>query len=287
MEKIRLTIFIVLAVILCILSIVAPYIVPNDPYEVDLLKALQPPSEEFPFGTDQLGRCLFSRVLCGGSSTIFSSLLLVTIIFIVGTTIGVVCGYYGGIVDTIAMRIVDILLAFPGMVLAIAVAGVLGAGLKNAIIALSCISWTKYARLSRSQVLSIRENTFIEAAKMGGNSSFQIVLHHILPNVAGTLVVTATLDIGVMIMELAGLSFLGLGALPPAPEWGSMMNQGRSMLQHAPWLTLFPGGAILITVMIFNLLGDSVRDMLDPKQRKIIFAKKNKDIGIKGEMRNV
>ena len=287
MEKIRFTILIVLAVILCILSIVAPYIIPNDPYKVDLLKALQPPSEEFPFGTDQLGRCLFSRVLCGGASTIFSSLLLVTIIFIVGTTIGVVCGYYGGIADTIAMRIVDILLAFPGMVLAIAVAGLLGAGLKNAIIALSCISWTKYARLSRSQVLSIRQNTFIEAAKMGGNNSFQIIFCHILPNVAGTLVVTATLDIGVMIMELAGLSFLGLGALPPAPEWGSMMNQGRSMLQHAPWLTLFPGGAILITVMIFNLLGDSVRDMLDPKQRKIIFAKKNKNIGIKGEIGNV
>ena len=264
---VRFTVFLALAIGLVVLSLAAPYIAPNDPVKVDLLNALRPPSEQFPFGTDQLGRCLFSRVLCGAAASIFTSLFVVSIIFIVGTTIGALCGYYGGIIDTICMRVVDILLAFPGMVLAIAVAGMLGSGLKNAVIALSLISWTKYARLSRSQVLAIREDTFIQAAKLSGNSPLQIILLHILPNVAGFLVVTAMLDIGVIVMELAGLSFLGLGALPPAPEWGSMMNEGRSMLQYAPWLTIFPGGAILITVMIFNLLGDSVRDILDPRQR--------------------
>lgn len=256
-----------LVVILCALSLAAPFIVPNDPNKADLLNALQPPSRQFPFGTDQLGRCVFSRVLCGAQASIFSSLLLVGIVFTVGTTIGVLCGYFGGIIDTVSMRIVDILLAFPGMVLAIAVAGILGSGLMNAVIAISFISWTKYARLSRSLVLAIREETFIQAAKLGGNRSWRIVIRHVLPNVAGPLVVTAALDIGVMMMDLAGLSFLGLGALPPAPEWGSMMNEGRSMLQHAPWLTIFPGSAILMTIMIFNLLGDSLRDMLHIRQK--------------------
>lgn len=267
--RIRFGIFFGLVVLLCLLSLVAPFIVPNDPNKVNLLTALQPPSELFPFGTDQLGRCLFSRVLCGAAASIFSALLLVGIIFTVGTTIGVFCGYFGGIIDTVAMRIVDILLAFPGMVLAIAVAGMLGSGLMNAVIAIAFISWTKYARLSRSLVLTIREDTFIQASKLGGNSSWRIVIRHILPNAAGPLVVTAALDIGVMMMELAGLSFLGLGALPPAPEWGSMMSEGRSMLQYAPWLTLFPGGAILITIMLFNLMGDSVRDLLDSRQRSL------------------
>lgn len=263
----RFLLFLGLAALLCLVSLIAPYIVPNDPYKVDLMKTLLSPSQQFPFGTDQLGRCLFSRVLCGAASTIFSALMLVTIVFLIGTTIGVFSGYFGGIVDTVAMRIVDVLLAFPGMVLAIAVAGILGSGLMNAVIAISLIRWTKYARLSRSLVLVIREDTSIQAAKLSGNSPIRLVLRHILPNAAGSLVVTAALDIGVMMMELAGLSFLGLGALPPSPEWGSMMNEGRSQLQYAPWLTLFPGTAILITIMVFNLLGDSIRDILDPRQK--------------------
>lgn len=267
--RIRFALFLGLVALLCLLSLIAPLVVPHDPNKVDLFKALQPPSAQFPFGTDQLGRCLFSRVLCGSAASIFSSLLLVGLIFTVGTSLGVLCGYFGGILDTVSMRIVDILLAFPGMVLAIAVAGILGSGLINAVIAISLISWTKYARLSRSLVLAIREDNFIQAAKLGGNSSWRLVIRHILPNTAGPLVVTAALDIGAMMMELAGLSFLGLGALPPAPEWGSMMNEGRSMLQHAPWLTLFPGGAIFITIISFNLLGDSVRDILDPRQRNL------------------
>ena len=283
----RLAVFLALAAVLCLLSLAAPYVVPHDPYKADLLNALQPPSKQFPFGTDQLGRCLFSRVLCGAETSIFSSLLLVGIIFAIGTSIGVMCGYLGGIIDTIAMRIVDTLLAFPGMVLAIAVAGMLGSGMLNAVIALACISWTKYARLSRSQVLAIRESTFIQAAKMGGSSPLQIVFRHILPKAAGPLVVTAALDIGVMMLELAGLSFLGLGALPPTPEWGAMMNEGRSMLQYAPWLTLFPGTAIFITVMLFNLLGDSVRDMLDPKQRSLHRATKIPTHKIKEELKHV
>jgi ABC-type dipeptide/oligopeptide/nickel transport system permease subunit len=163
------------------------------------------------------------------------------------------------------MRISDIFLAFPGMVFAIAVAGVLSGGLTNAIVALACVSWPKFARLARGQVMTIKSNPFIAAAKLSGSGTLKIMVKHILPNIAGSIVVTAVLDIGTMIMEIAGLSFLGLGATPPTAEWGSMMSNGRSMLQTCPWTILAPGFAIFITVVVFNLLGDTVRDVLDPR----------------------
>lgn len=166
------------------------------------------------------------------------------------------------------MRFSDMFLAFPGMVLALAVAGVLGGGIHNAIFALAAISWPKYARLVRGLTMTQKEATYIMAAKLSGSRTGKILWKHILPNIAGTIVVTAVLDIGTMMMELAGLSFLGLGVKPPMAEWGSMINDGRSMLQIAPWMVLAPGMAIFITVMIFNLLGDTMRDYLDPKQRK-------------------
>ena len=190
-------------------------------------------------------------------------------ITVIGTAIGMVCGYYGGILDSVVMRIADIFLAFPGMVFAIAVAGVTGGGILNAIIALACISWPKFARLSRSQVIMMKNMDYIAAARLAGSSTGAIMIRHILPNIIGSVLITAVLDIGTMIMELAGLSFLGLGATPPVAEWGSMMNNGRSMIQTAPWVILAPGAAIFITVVLFNLLGDTVRDVLDPKQKKV------------------
>lgn len=243
----------------------ASAVVPYDPYAQDLSRALEAPSSTHWLGTDRYGRDMLSRVVLGGQTTLFTSLLLVSLVSVFGTLIGVVCGYKGGRTDTLLMRSSDVFLAFPGMVFAIAVAGVLGGGLMNAVAALAFISWPKYARLARGQVLSIKSMSYFAAARLSGSGTGKIIFRHILPNIAGVIMVTATLDIGTMIMELASLSFLGLGATPPVPEWGSMMSNGRSMLQTSPWVILAPGCAIFISVILFNLLGDTVRDVLDPK----------------------
>ena len=260
--------FLVLAALLLGATAFAPFITPFDPDVQDLGNALQAPGNGHLLGTDRYGRDLLSRVIMGSRSTITSALVLVLLISIFGTTIGLFCGYRGGKMDGILMRISDIFLAFPGMVFAVAVAGVFGGGISNAVIALAAISWPKYARIARSQVLSVKSMPYVAAAKLGGSGGFEIVCSQILPNILGPILVTATLDIGVMMMELAGLSFLGLGAKPPTAEWGAMMSDGRSMLQTAPWVVLAPGGAIFLSVMIFNLLGDTVRDILDPKYRR-------------------
>ena len=264
-NKTRIKLYILLFVvsILFLVALFGEHIVPNDPYAQDLSNVLSPPSKEFIFGTDRYGRCLFSRVVVGAKTTMFSSLALVAIIATFGTIVGAICGYIGGKVDEIIMRISDIFLAFPGMVFAIAVAGVLGGGIVNAVISLALISWPKFSRLARGHVLTIKNSTYIQAAKLSGCSHMKIIFKHIFPNILGPIIVTATLDIGVMMMELAGLSFLGLGAMPPTAEWGSMMSNGRSMIQSSPWVIFAPGFAIFITVIIFNLLGDTLRDYLD------------------------
>lgn len=257
-----------LAAALLLTAAFAPYLTPCDPYEQDLSIALQPPSAAHLLGTDRYGRDMLSRVIMGSRTTIFSALLLVVIITAVGGIVGIFCGYHGGKLDAFLMRVSDVFLAFPGMVFAIAVASVMSGGVMNAVIALACISWPKYARIARSQVLTIKHTPYMAAAKLSGSGPLKMVCKHIIPNIAGPVIVTAVLDIGTMIMEIAGLSFLGLGAAPPTAEWGSMMSNGRSMLQTAPWVILSPGCAIFFTVIVFNLAGDTVRDMLDPRQRK-------------------
>lgn len=261
--KTKLYILLVIVTILLLIALFGEYIVPNDPYAQDLSNALTPPNKEFLFGTDKYGRCLFSRVIVGAKTTMFSALGLVAIIATFGTIVGAICAYVGGKIDEAVMRISDVFLAFPGMVFAIAVAGVLGGGIVNAVISLALISWPKFSRLARGQVLTIKNSTYVQAAKLSGCSHMKIIFKHIFPNILGPIIVTATLDIGVMMMELAGLSFLGLGAMPPTAEWGSMMSNGRSMIQSSPWVIFAPGFAIFITVIIFNLLGDTVRDYLD------------------------
>lgn len=267
--KLNLIISISLTLILLAICILAPYISPYDPDAQDLSISLIPPNSEHLFGTDKFGRDLFSRVLCGGAPSILGSVAIVFIVTIVGIFIGVLGGYFGGKIDSFLSKIVDIFLAFPGMVLAVVVAGMLGNGLLNAIIALSIVRWTKFARLSRSKTISIKEMTFISAYKISGLSDFQIIIRHIIPNIIRELIITVMLDIGVTMLEIAGLSFLGLGVQPPTAEWGYMLNEGRSYLSSCPWLVLYPGCAIIISVMILNYLGDSIRDFLDPNYKEV------------------
>ncbi|MBP3727964.1 MAG: ABC transporter permease [Pseudobutyrivibrio sp.] len=267
--KTRLIIFGTLAVLLLIGSIFSSHLTPYDPYLQDLSNAKAAPSMEHLLGTDRYGRDMLSRVIIGSRTSIYSTLLLVAIITAFGTAVGVICGWFGKWIDVILMRISDMFLAFPGLVFALAVAGVLGGGLQNAIIALAAISWPKYARIARSQTLAQKETVYLRAAKLSGSSTVKIIFKHILPNIIGPILVTAMLDIGTMMMELAGLSFLGLGAKPPTAEWGSMMSDTRSLITIVPWVTLAPGIAIFISVMIFNLLGDTIRDYADPKNREV------------------
>lgn len=266
--RVRLTLFLILAAALLLVAIFADKIVPYDPYAQDLSKSLLPPSAEHWMGTDRYGRDMFSRVVVGAQTSIFSTLALVGVISVFGTAVGTLCGYYGGAMDSVVMRISDVCLAFPGLVFALAIAAMLGGGVGNAVLALAVISWPKYARVARSQTLALKSSGFVSAARLSGDNSMQMILRHILPNILGPILVTAMLDIGTMMMELAGLSFLNLGAQPPMAEWGNMMSGGRSMLQTYPWLVLSPGFAIFLSVVIFNLLGDTVRDYMDPKNAR-------------------
>lgn len=262
------TFFTLLVLLLIAVAAAAPVLAPYDPLTASMRDAYQPPSAQHLFGTDKLGRDILSRILYGAGYSLSSVLILVACVFIVGTSLGVIAGYFGGKTDAVIMRVSDMMISFPGMILAIAIAGILGGSLINAIIALTIVTWTKYARLSRSMVLKIKRRDFVEAAIVSGGRPLHILWQHILPNILPLMVVTAAADIGAMMMELAGLSFLGFGSQPPAPEWGLMLNEGRQQLQTAPWLMIFPGLAIFITVMIFNLWGDALRDVLDPKQEK-------------------
>ena len=255
----------VLVVVLLAVAALAPYFVPYAYNEAQPTNAFQAPGREHLFGTDKLGRDVFSRVLCGARYSLTSALVLVACIFVVGTALGVLAGYFGGVVDSVIMRLADMMISFPGMVLAIAVAGIMGASIVNAVIAITLVSWTKYARLARSIVLKVKHRDFVTAARISGARHGHILWKYMLPNVLPTLVVTATTDIGSMMMELATLSFLGFGATAPLPEWGVMLKEGRAHMQSAPWLMIYPGLAIFITVVVFNLFGDGLRDILDPR----------------------
>ncbi len=266
--KRKLYFFSTVAALLILAAFFSEYLCPYDPYEQNMSLAKTAPSAQHLLGTDRYGRDMFSRVIAGSFTSIFSTLALVCFITGFGTIIGIFCAWMGKWIDTVLMRLADMFLAFPGLVFALAVAAVLGGGVHNAIFALAAISWPKYARLARSQTLAQQELPYMQAVRMAGSSPLKIIGKHVLPNIAGPILVTAMLDIGTMMIELAGLSFLGLGAKPPIPEWGSMMSDTRNLLATQPWVTLAPGVAIFLSVMIFNLLGDTVRDWLDPKNRR-------------------
>lgn len=255
-----------LVILILLVAIFAPYLAPQDPYDGNMRNVLQTPSPEHLLGTDKLGRDTLSRIIAGTQVSLFMTICLVILLAVVGCVIGITSGYFGGKVEMVLMRLADMMLSFPGVVLAIAIAGILGGSIANTIIALLIVGWAKYARLVRSLVIKLRNNDFIIAAQVNGTKTINILRRHILPNILPMVVITGAMDIGTMMMEIAGLSFLGFGAQPPTPEWGLMLNEGRQYIQTAPWLMIYPGVAIFIVVAIFNLWGDALRDVLDPRQ---------------------
>lgn len=256
----------VVVTLILVLSFLAPYNLPHDPLETNAQIMRQAPSFQHLFGTDNLGRDVLSRLLAGARTSIFATIMLVIISFIVGTVIGVICGYFGGALDDLVMRFTDILLSVPQLVLAIAVAGMLGGSLVNTMIAIGITSWTSYARLARSHAMRIRQLPFINACRLTGCSDAHIIITHVVPNLIGPMLVNATLEIGTTMLSIAGLSFLGLGVAPPTPEWGAMVSESRSYLQLAPWAVFAPALAILLTVMLFNYFGESVCDLASSKE---------------------
>ena len=258
--KIKLLIMAFLALSVIFMTLFAGVIAKNDPYQTCATSIRTAPCADYPFGTDNLGRCVFARVLYGGRTTIAATFLLVFISFAIGTVIGMICGYYGGIIDKILMRLADITLGFPQMVVAIAVAGILGGGIKGAMIALGITMWVSFARLARSHTFSIRNAAYVQTAHFAGKSDIYIIMVHVFPNLLAPVLTNALTHIGTTMIGLSGLSFLGLGVIPPAAEWGSMISEARAYIQIAPWAVIYPSVATIITIIIFNYLGDVIMD---------------------------
>ncbi len=249
-------------------ALLAPWISPYDPYELRLSEQLIPPSSKHLLGQDANGSDIFSRLLYGARISLTVGLLVVFLSGTIGITIGLISGYYGGVIDTGLMRVVDILLAFPGLLLAIALVAVLGPSVFNVMIALTVLGWVSFTRLVRGQVLSIKERDYILAAKTSGQSDFRIMFVHILPNVLSPVIVQATFSVAGVIIAESSLSFLGLGVSPGTPSWGAMLSEGKQVLLDAPHVSIFPGLAIMLVVLAFNFIGDGLRDRFDPKTEK-------------------
>jgi len=252
-------------VALIFIALFAPQIAPFDPISTDLANRLQPPSAKHYFGTDEVGRDIFSRIVWGSRLTLYIIGLVAVIAAPVGILIGTISGYFGGFIDTVLMRITDIFLAFPKLILALAFVAALGPGIENAIIAISITAWPPYARIARAETITIRNSDFIKAIKLQGAGPLRIITGHIMPLCMSSLIVRVTLDMAGIILTAAGLGFLGLGAQPPSPEWGAMTSSGRAYILDQWWLITMPGTAIFIVSLAFNLLGDGLREVLDPK----------------------
>ncbi|MCK4257663.1 MAG: ABC transporter permease [Halanaerobiales bacterium] len=251
--------------LIIIAAVFAPFIAPHDPIKQNILQRYKTPSAKYLLGTDELGRDILSRLIYGARYSLLIGVITISLALVFGVTLGVIAGYFGGLADLLIMRAIDILLAFPYILLAIVIVAILGPNLQNAMIAISIVNIPQFARIIRSSVLSIKESEYVQAAKALGATEFRIIMRHLLPNSMGPLIVQSTLSIASAILSAAGLSFLGLGAQPPTPEWGAMLSDARSALQLAPWVVTFPGLAIMLNVLGFNLLGDGLRDALDPK----------------------
>ncbi len=255
----------ILIVVLTLLAIFAGTVSPYDPYQLSFREKLQPPSAAHLLGTDELGRDMLSRLIYGARISLSVGLISQVIAVVIGIIVGAVAGYFGGRLDNYLMRLTDMMFAFPDLLFAMGIMFALGPGLINLFIALGIVGWAGMARLVRGQVLSIREREFIEAARAIGESDFRIIMRHVLPNCMAPIIISVTLGIPGAIMAEAGLSFLGLGAQPPLSSWGQMIAFGKAWMRSAPWLSVYPGLAIMVTVLAFNLFGDGLRDALDPR----------------------
>lgn len=254
--------------VLLFTALCAPLIAPHNPYKQNFDLRCQTPSFPYPFGCDYLGRCILSRVIYGGRLSLLTAAAIVAIQLIVGVVLGTLAGYYGGFIDSVVMRGVDITMAFPGLVLAIVLAGIMGPGPYPVAIALAAVGWTEFARVIRGSVLSLKEKEFVEGAKAWGFSDWYIIIKYLWPNTLAPIIVLATLSLGFSILIVASFSFLGLGAQPPLADWGMMVNEGRAYLRSFPHLTFFPGLAIMMTILGFNFLGDAMRDIMDPRYKR-------------------
>jgi len=257
----------VIVVFFLLTALLAPWLMPYDPFHQDLPNKLAEPRAGHYFGQDNLGRDILSRVIAGTRISLGIALVVLSIGGVLGTVYGLVSGYFGGRIDEIMMRVTDMFLAFPDLILAMAFAALLGPNLVNTMIAISFVRWTTYARLVRGEVLRLRETEFVESARSLGANHFRMLFIHILPNALAPVIVRATMDMGGVILTAAGLSFIGFGAQPPTAEWGVMVADGRNFIMNQWWVSTFPGLAILVVVLGFNLLGDGLRDVLDPRLR--------------------
>lgn len=255
----------VVIIFLGLVAIVSKWIVPYDPFALNLIDSLKPPSMAHWFGTDFYGRDILSRIIYGARISLLVGFIVQFISLTIGVTLGALSGYFGGKVDMVIMRFTDIVMSFPDLLFIIGIRVALGPGLFNIILAMAAVSWTGNARIVRSQVLAVREMEYIEAARALGARTFKVIVRHVLPNCVAPMIVSVTMGIAGSIMSEAGLSFLGLGVQEPVPSWGSIIYEGLTYLRTAPWYTLFPGAAIGLTVLGFNLLGDGLRDALDPR----------------------
>ena len=258
----------IMVAVLIVVAVFAPLLEGHDPTYMQTANQFIAPCAEYPFGTDNLGRCILCRVIEGARISLVTATLVVLFGAVLGSAIGLIAGFAGGKVDGFLMRVTDIFLAFPTIVFALAVSAVLGTGTINLIIALMCIHWTRYARLVRGEIVLLRNEEFIESARAIGNSSFKIATKYLLPSVASKIIVMMSLDLGSVILFCSSLSFLGLGAQPPSPDWGAMISDGRDYLRCAPWMSFFPGFAIAVSAVGFNLFGDGIRDLTDPRMRE-------------------
>ena len=263
----RALIGLVIIAIVTITALVAPFLTPFGPSETDFEAILSPPSFTHPFGTDELGRDVLTRVIFGSRISLSVGLISVGLAFLLGTVLGLIAGYFGGVTDDLVMRIMDVILAFPGILLALAISAALGPSLFNVMLAIGFVNIPRFARLVRGQTLSLREMDYVSAAEALGQRAHLIILRHLLPNSLSPIIVQASIAMGWAILSEASLSFLGVGISPPTPSWGSMLNAGKGYMEIALWTTLFPGIAIFLTVLGFNLMGDGIRDAFDPRAR--------------------
>ncbi|SFA90007.1 peptide/nickel transport system permease protein [Acetitomaculum ruminis DSM 5522] len=254
-------------IIFITVALFAPVLAPHDPLLVDVTNKLKNPSLSYPFGTDQLGRCVLSRLIWGARNSLLYSFTVLFATLMIGVPIGLVSGYLGGKVDSVIMRIIDIFMAMPSFIVALAIAGTLGASGKNLVFSMSLVYWAEYARLSRALTMQIKEQSYVMALKAGGCNDFQILFKHVLRNIASSIIALATMEIGSIILSIAGFSFIGLGVQAPTPEWGILLSDSKEYIQTFPSLMIYPGVAIVIVVMAFNLVGGGIQDGLSAKKR--------------------